>query len=170
MAPPRRLDVQILSRGVVYWENRKADDPTRVWVECRCGSGRYISHKAPGDKKFTGICRRCARNAKNRRITRGYVHIYIGSLPEEDQMLARPMLKNGSNYILEHRLIAARQLGRPLRPDEWVHHLNGIKDDNQPENLEVASASSHSFQHLTQLHAEIRRLRALLDEHGISYL
>lgn len=42
---------------------------------------------------------------------------------------------NSNGYVAEHILIWEQNNGGPL-PDGWcVHHFNGIKDDNRPENL-----------------------------------
>jgi hypothetical protein len=39
--------------------------------------------------------------------------------------------------ILEHRLVMSRKLGRPLQPGENVHHIDGDRTNNAPENLEL---------------------------------
>lgn len=48
------------------------------------------------------------------------------------------MLRVASNeHLLEHRVIMAQIIGRDLLPTETVHHKNGVRDDNRPENLEL---------------------------------
>ena len=49
----------------------------------------------------------------------------------------------GSYDTKKHRKIMEGILGRKLRPDEDVHHINGRHNDNRPENLMVMSHSEH---------------------------
>lgn len=51
--------------------------------------------------------------------------------------------KRWRGYVREHIVVAEHSLGRSLLPWEIVHHLNGNKLDNRPENLEVMSARRH---------------------------
>ena len=65
---------------------------------------------------------------------------------------------NKDGYIPEHRLVAETNIGRDLLSTEEVHHLNGIKDDNRPENLTVVLPKDH------EKHTFLKRLQARIIE------
>jgi hypothetical protein len=47
----------------------------------------------------------------------------------------------------EHRAVMERMIGRKLRPDEIIHHINGIKSDNSETNLSLETRASHNRKH-----------------------
>ena len=47
----------------------------------------------------------------------------------------------------EHRLIVEQHIGRELRQNEVVHHINGNTKDNRIENLRIMTRSSHARYH-----------------------
>ena len=81
------------------------------------------------------------------KIVRGYVWEYCPDHPTKKG-------KGPTNkYVLQHRLVMEKMLGRYLEPHEQVHHKNAIRNDNRPENLELwvisqpPGAREHEQQH-----------------------
>lgn len=58
---------------------------------------------------------------------------------------------NRKGHIFEHQYVMAEMIGRPLLPGENVHHKNGVRDDNRPENLELWVVSQPSGQRASDL-------------------
>ncbi len=66
-----------------------------------------------------------------------------------------PSAKKG--WVLEHRYVVEQHIGRLLASTEQIHHLNGIKDDNRIENLELISPANHSLKGAFCKHCNLRK-------------
>lgn len=117
----------------------------------------YRAHKAKYcSYNCLGEAHKILRSGKNHscwkggRIYNGYGYIII-HYPEH------PHSHNG--YVKEHRLIMEKHIGRYLRPNELVHHINGIKDDNRISNLKIVSNAEHM-----RIHASIDTWSRLHDK------
>lgn len=88
----------------------------------------------------------CNNNWRGGRTTTSHGYVLV-RMPDHPRADCR-------GYVYEHRLVAEQALGRALFAGEEVHHRNGVKGDNRPENLEVVPTHHH--------HA-VRHRRARLD-------
>lgn len=85
----------------------------------------------------------------------GYVMFADGETRNENGLLIyRPL----------HRIVMEEHLGRPLRKDEQVHHVNGVKDDNRIENLELWSSSHPSGQRVVDKVSWAKEILARYEE------
>lgn len=109
------------------------------------GKGKFCSRVCSARWHSTGD-RNVFWNGGKRMTSQGYIHIWN---PGHHRSM-----KNG--YVPEHVLIAESKIGRRLFDNEVVHHINGIKDDNRAENLEVMTEQEHKSLHGKQVKNAIK--------------
>lgn len=140
------------------------------WLACvNCGKERWVELKK--DKLPSPTCYSCCRiliakanTGKNsyrwkggrKRRTDGYIWVWL----DADDFFY-PM-RACNHYVLEHRLVMARHLGRCLNPWEMVHHKNGNRGDNSIGNLALMTDAGH--RQITRLEMVLKRQQANIEE------
>lgn len=131
-----------------------ADRRARWLCRCQCGTERVVAIRI----MRRGISQSCGClnreiNRKRKGPTAGgwkggriqtssrYIVVQVPNHPGAQ--------KNG--YVPEHRLVMEKMLGRYLTAEETVHHINGVRNDNRPENLELWSYRQPKGQRVSDL-------------------
>ena len=158
-----------IRKGRDIWPKRKylrGNGVKYLWQACEsCGKERWVQflHGEPRAKR----CHPCTlkeRNGKGSqnpqwkggrlRSSQGYIEVWLSPNDFFYPMCMR--ITTGGGYVLEHRLIVAKRLGRCLQPWEIVHHKDHIRDHNTEDNLELKSDIGH--RQLTILERKIDKL------------
>jgi hypothetical protein len=154
------------SRNKVW--RKKYSGGRAIWHACLdCGKQRWV--QLTKGKPVSLRCHSCAtKGDKNyhwkggiNKHSAGYILI---QLKPSDFFYSMAEIKG--HYVLEHRLVMAKHLGRNLHSWEIVHHKNHIRDDNRIENLQLISVDKHN--QITIMEMRIKKLEMEIQERDLT--
>ena len=180
-----RGNIEQLKRGTIHWEDTKIIRRNKILqnytpVKCVCGTKRLmrmvtILNRLTHNRKcqLTGGCPKCCGKRRSGANNNAWIggrrteaSGYIQLRADRTDTIAMAMVNNG--YVLEHRLVVAHSIGRPLTRAEHVHHLNFNKTDNRLENLMLVSAQEHGqLSYYLELRRQIKKLKTICRIHKV---
>lgn len=146
--------------GSCYHKSRKQAAPTKPCEACgttfsrRTKSGRLIAPSRWAKMRYCSECFPANRGGNNHSRWQGGDK--VGQYVNPDGYVSvklRPhhpfyAMANSAERVFEHRLVMAEFLGRPLTQHETVHHINGDRQDNRLENLQLRNGRHGKGRHL----------------------
>lgn len=173
-----KIDIELVKR--LYWDDSKSMKEIADIIGCSVGKihKEFIRNSIPARPRYKGmlgkkhskkVCEIISKCHKNKKISDetkkkisdantkggighkkkrndGYIYVYFPDHPYST--------KDG--YVMEHILVAECLLGRWLKDNECVHHINGKRDDNRKQNLLVMTKKEHMSLHSKRRWAEWR--------------
>ncbi len=130
---------------VISKARRNSPTDRSIYWNCKCECGTI--RKVPTTNLVQGRSRGCTkcyhkaasklrRTSGTKTMSDGYVLIKDWNHPN----------RHANNYVREHVKVMSEFLGRPLFKGENIHHINGVRNDNRIENLELWITSQPSGQ------------------------
>ena len=143
------IDMGIPRRPTSFYHHEWSDE--RKKRQSEISKGRIMSPEA---RAKISEANRCNYNGLNgyghtKQTPKGYVIVYCPRHPNAH--------KDG--YVFLHKVLVERELGRYLTPDEVVHHINHVRNDNRPENLMLMDRKEHMTMHMKEIHEQRRKAK-----------
>lgn len=126
-----RRKISIANKGRPTWNKGKK---LPIYMRLKISKAHKGKHRGKDNNMWKG---------GRRKILQGYIIIHQPEHPFAAQ----------KGYVMEHRLIMEKHIGRYLKKGEVVHHINNILDDNRMDNLMLFPNNTAHIQY----HKEMRR-------------
>lgn len=150
-------------------------------VICRGGCGRQRADCNAGWAR--GVCDRCRIRLKREgryeqvalppEVPRNLFEEFYPIGTTRKQRTGYVTIKTKDGWKPEHRHVMEQQLGRPLAPGENVHHRDGVRDNNDPDNLELwyvpqlrGQRVADLIEYVTKWHGDSVREALNYERHG----
>lgn len=140
-------DEKLSNRAIILWSKREDPKVPVVYPCCKTTKIRWQSSLSQIRHRSILQCPSCSKAGRpisklrnGGRISggkSGYQRLHLRAIPEEDHWLVENENLWQGRYVLEHRYVLAKKIGRPLMAHESPHHKDGNPRNNKPANLEL---------------------------------